>query len=38
MLIRMTTVPQVQDPHLVVAWIRASIWANIEGWPFCKLK
>lgn len=38
MLIKMTTVPQGQDPHVVVAWIRACIWAGIEGWPFCRLK
>ena len=38
MLIKMTTVPQGQDPQIVVAWIRACIWAGIEGWPFCTLK
>ncbi|HYP71878.1 MAG TPA: hypothetical protein VEP93_13405, partial [Variovorax sp.] len=38
MLIKMTTVPQGQDPHVVVAWIRACIWAGVEGWPFCRLK
>jgi hypothetical protein len=38
MLIKMTTVPQAQDPQMVVAWIRACIWAGIEGWPFCRLK
>lgn len=38
MLIKMTTAPQGQDPHVVIAWIRACIWAGIEGWPFCPLE
>ena len=31
MLIKMTTVPQAQDPQIVVAWIRACIWAGMTG-------
>jgi len=38
MLIRMKTVPQSQDPQVVIECIRACIWASIEGWPFCRLK
>ncbi|SCK61000.1 hypothetical protein VAR608DRAFT_6923 [Variovorax sp. HW608] len=38
MLIPMRTVPKWQDPQVVIEWIRACIWASVEGWPFCPLK
>jgi hypothetical protein len=38
MLIPMKTSPRREVPAVVVAWIRACIWAGIEGWPYCKLK
>lgn len=37
MLISMRTLPQEQDPRVVIEWIRACVWAGIEGWPFCPL-
>jgi hypothetical protein len=38
MLIPIKTVPVAQDPHIVLACIRACIWAGVEGWPYCVLK
>lgn len=38
MLIMMKTVPAGQDPRIVIACIRACIWARVEGWPFSLLK
>lgn len=38
MLITMKSLPPAQDPRIVVACIRACVWASIEGWPFCPLK
>jgi len=35
MFIQMRTVPQAQDARLVVACIRACVWATVEGRPFC---
>lgn len=37
MLITMRKVPQVQDPHIVIACIRACVWAHVEGRPFSHL-
>jgi hypothetical protein len=38
MLVPINTAPLAQDPHIVLACIRACIWARIEGWPFCVMK
>ncbi|WP_258187257.1 hypothetical protein [Variovorax sp. WS11] len=38
MFIVMRTVPPVQDTRLVIACIRACVWAAIEGRPFCPLR
>ncbi|WP_436825755.1 hypothetical protein [Variovorax sp. DT-64] len=38
MLIVMRTVPRTQDARLVIACIRACIWAAVEGRPFCLLR
>lgn len=37
MFIRLLAVPLAPDRRLVVAWIRACIWADVEGRPFCRL-
>jgi hypothetical protein len=37
MFIAMRTVPRTQDARLVIACIRACIWAAVEGRPFCPL-
>ena len=37
MLIRLANVPAAPDPRLTVAWIRACVWADVEGRPFCRL-
>ena len=37
MLIVMKTLPRAQDSRVVIAWIRACIWAGVEGRPFCVL-
>ncbi len=37
MLIRLTCVPQATDSRIVIAWIRACVWADVEGRPFCVL-
>lgn len=37
MYIVMKSVPRMQDQRVVIAWIRACIWAEIEGWPYCTL-
>jgi hypothetical protein len=38
MLIMMKSIPLAQDPRIVIACIRACIWADVEGRPFCTLK
>jgi hypothetical protein len=38
MFIVMRTVPPVQDTRLVIACIRACVWAAVEGRPFCPLR
>ena len=38
MLIAMHHLPPAQDQHIVIACLRACVWARIEGWPFCLLK
>ena len=38
MLIRLTSVPPDTDPRIVIAWIRACVWADVEGRPFCILR
>jgi hypothetical protein len=38
MFIAMQQLPAAQDPHIVLACLRACVWARIEGWPFCLLK
>jgi hypothetical protein len=37
MLITMRSVPLAQDSRIVIACIRACIWASIEDRPFCVL-
>jgi hypothetical protein len=37
MLIVMKHVPAAQDSRMVIAWIRACIWARVEGRPFSQL-
>lgn len=37
MLIRLQSVPVSPDQHMIIAWIRACIWAGVEGRPFCRL-
>jgi hypothetical protein len=37
MLIPMKAIPVGPDPRIVIAWIRACIWADVEGRPFCRL-
>ena len=38
MFIVMKRVPSAQDPRIVVACIRACVWAGVEGRPFCMLR
>jgi hypothetical protein len=38
MLIRLTAVPPATDPRIVIACIRACVWADVEGRPFCVLR
>jgi hypothetical protein len=38
MLIVMTSIPSAQDPRIVIACIRACVWAGVEGRPFCMLR
>jgi hypothetical protein len=38
MTIPMNAIPSGPDPRIVVAWIRACIWAGVEGRPFCPLQ
>jgi len=38
MQIPMQAVPSTQDSRIVIAWIRACIWATVEGRPFCSLR
>jgi len=38
MFIIMRRLPEGQDQHIVIACIRACIWAGVEGRPFCALK
>ena len=38
MFIAMRTVPRAQDARLVIACIRACVWAAVEGRPFCPLR
>ena len=38
MVIAVRQVPSTQDPRFVVACIRACVWAEVEGRPFCRLK
>lgn len=37
MSISITAVPTAPDERIVVACIRACIWADVEGRPFCLL-
>lgn len=37
MFIRLAAVPAAPDRRLIIAWIRACIWADVEGRPFCRL-
>jgi hypothetical protein len=37
MLITMRSVPLAQDSRIVIACIRACVWASIEDRPFCVL-
>ena len=38
MLIRLTAIPLAPDSRIVIAWIRACVWADVEGRPFCPLR
>lgn len=38
MLIIVKSVPPTQDSRVVIACIRACVWAGIEGRPFCTLR
>ena len=38
MFIRLSAVPPAPDPRLIVAWIRACVWAEAEGRPFSRLR
>jgi hypothetical protein len=38
MLILMKSVPPAQDARIVIACIRACVWAEVEGRPFCMLR
>jgi hypothetical protein len=37
MLIIIRSLPSAQDPRIVIACIRACVWADVEGRPFCML-
>ncbi len=37
MLIVMKTLPRAKDSRVVIACIRACVWASVEGRPFCAL-
>ena len=38
MLIVLKSAPQVPDRSIIVACIRACVWASVEGRPFCVLR
>jgi hypothetical protein len=35
MVIVIREVPREERPDLVINWLRASIWARVEGRPYC---
>jgi hypothetical protein len=35
MVIVISEVPREERPDLVINWLRASIWALVEGRPYC---
>lgn len=35
MVIVIREVPREERPDLVINWLRASIWALVEGRPYC---
>jgi hypothetical protein len=35
MVIVIREVPREERPDLVINWLRASIWAFVEGRPYC---
>ena len=38
MFIVMKSLPSAQDPRIVIACIRACVWADVEGRPFCMMR
>jgi hypothetical protein len=38
MFIIIRSVPSGQDSRIVIACIRACVWAGVEGRPFCMLR
>ena len=38
MFIVMKKLPSAQDPRIVIACIRACVWADVEGRPFCMMR